>query len=149
MIAKNNMTDEQLWKNYVREKGLVCDNMRIVKDGFLAGLKIGRGVVKDDVVTNNRLKDRINSEIEWLKSDEVTREIMVKCPDTDSEIDEFAKQMRLNSKTHATMIDVRKHFFNWLNFKELRVQHGTNSSKKNSEWRTDVLDRINRLANSY
>lgn len=136
--------DEKIWRSYVRDKGLLVREMEVVKAAFLEGLKIGRGETNCmPIKAENRLKERIRVEMEWLKSDSITKDVMKGCKNLDKMFDEFEHQMKISCKTHSTMIDVRKHFYNWV---QCRNDYGNNNNE--SKWQDEVVERIRRLASA-
>ena len=138
------MTDDMLWRGYVKERGLVCADMHVVKEAFMRGLKIGRGDEDSLPEASSRLKDRLATESRWLRNDATIKDIL---PESkwDERITEFEKRMRMESKTHYSIQDLKAHFINWLN---LRNERDVGTNKHGDQWRDETLDRMRRLVNT-
>ncbi len=133
-----------LWRGYVKERGLVCANMHVVKEAFMRGLKIGRGIEDSLPDVSSRLKDRLDTESRWLRND-ATIKGMLSEDEWDDRITEFERRMRIESKTHYSVQDLKAHFFNWLN---LRNERDVGTDKHGDKWRDETLDRMRRLVNT-
>lgn len=138
------MTDEQLWRGYVRERGLVCKDMHVVKDAFMRALSIGRGDDGAAPVVISTMKKRIDTEIKWLRSDSCTKDMLPDDLEREKLINEFERHIRISGKTHSSIYDVRTHFFNWIS---KRNERRTTSTSSDASWRDETLDRMRRLVN--
>lgn len=138
------MTDEQIWRGYVRERGLVCKEMQVVKDAFMRALSIGRGDEGARPVFVSTMKKRIDTEVKWLRSDNCTKDMLPDTNERERLLDEFERHIRISGKTHSSIYDVRSHFFNWTS---KRNERRTANTSSDSDWRDETLDRMRRLIN--
>lgn len=143
------MTNDQLWIAYVNRIGRAAFDAKAAKEAFIEGLRIGRGEdTVPDMVNVNSVSARIEKEMDFLKNDNVTLDALARSLNGDVGrsrmlISDFETLMRSTGKTHYSLMDTRKHFFNWY---LKRRDYGNNNSKTTDGWREDVVSRIKRLA---
>lgn len=140
------MTDEQTWREFVRRKGFLSKDQEAARFAFICGLRIGRGDDEDNAGAAAR---RITDEMNWLRNDTTTMDALanvVRDPGRAAEIvTDFETFVRASGKTHYSMADVRRHFFNWF---MKRKDYGAYERARGvaDEWRNEVVERMRRLA---
>lgn len=143
------MTDNQLWVAYVKCTGRAAWDAKAAKEAFIEGLRIGRGDAREpDFVAMNGVSARIGKEMDFLRNDSVTLDILSRSLNGDAEragrlIADFETLMRSTGKTHYSLMDTRKHFFNWF---MKRREYGSVNERAKDNWREDIVSRIRRLA---
>lgn len=142
------MTDEQVWREFVRRRGFICKDQEAARFAFICGLRIGRGDDEDNAGSAAR---RISDEMRWLRADATTNDTLcgvVRDPGRVADIiTDFETFMRASGKTHYSLMDVRKHFFNWF---MKRKDYGAykQAACGADEWRSEIVERMQRLASS-
>lgn len=141
------MTDEQIWREFVRQKNFTCKDEEAARAAFICGLRIGRGDDADDAGSAAR---RISEEMKWLRSDMVTTDALahaVRDPGRVADIiTDFETFVRAAGKTHYCLTDVRRHFFNWFMKRKDYGAYGARQGAGTDEWRNEIVERMRRLA---
>lgn len=143
------MTDEQIWREFVRQKGFICKDQEAARTAFISGLRIGRGDDADDAGSAAR---RISEEMKWLRSDMVTTDALanaVRDPGRVADIiTDFETFVRAAGKTHYCLTDVRRHFFNWFMKRKDYGAYERAPGAGADKWRDEIVERMRRLASA-